>query len=159
MTREQIEARIESLAAKSNAIDEEFRRLEDEGGEDNRKKSVELAGDGIRIENEIARLEDSLKFDFIKISKKQAAKNRRVVREYWRDYLTDRNCMAWLVLDSDGDVWTTYEANGQSYLRLDGESRLIHSYGGFYRSYGQLPGKIALKDFITELGIAQYLEA
>ena len=93
------------------------------------------------------------------ITKKQAAKNRRNVREYWNSYLYDGHIMAWLFADVHGDVWMEYEPQGQSFKVHGDDRRVVHQFGDFYRAHGEMPRHITLKDFSAELGINEYLIA
>ena len=94
----------------------------------------------------------------MKVTKNQARKNRKAVREYWKSYLNDGNIMAWLFADVHGDVWMEYEPQGQSSKVHGDDRRIVHQFGDFYRAHGELP-KITLKDFTAELDISEYLTA
>ena len=93
------------------------------------------------------------------VTKAQATKNRRSVREYWHSYLRDGHLMAWLFADIYGDVWMEYEAQGQSYKVFGEDRRVVHQFGDFYRAHGDLPSHITLRDFTADLGIDEYLAA
>jgi hypothetical protein len=95
----------------------------------------------------------------MKVTKKQARKNRTAVREYWHSYLRDGHIMAWLFADVDGDVWMEYEAQGQSFKVYGNDRRVVHEFGDFYRAHGEMPDRVTLKDFTAELGIGEYLVA
>ena len=95
----------------------------------------------------------------MKVTKTQAKKNRKAIREYWHSYLADGHIMAWLFADINGDVWMEYECQGQSYKVYGDDRKVVHQFGDFYRAHGELPEHITLKNFTTELGIDEYLVA
>ena len=94
----------------------------------------------------------------MKITKKQAIKNKKAVREYWRSYLNDGHIMGWLFADDNGDLWGEYEPQGQTYKVHGDDRRIVHQFGDFYRAHGEMPKRIALKDFISELSVSDYLD-
>ena len=82
------------------------------------------------------------------LTKKQAAENRKAVREYWRSYLADGHIMAWLLARDNGDVYAIYEPQGQTYYT--GHDDVLHYFGDVYRAHGQMPEHVTFSDFLKD---------